>query len=180
MDNNLTPRLLDHRLIDRAYPLVRNILPCISLERWSEFAKPHLAARSPKWPRGLMTIQNAAGYILGLFSFEVRDDLHSDRTLLVDNVIVPDMPGHELIWTAIVTTSETLALMNGCRAIRIGLAGDLDPIDRDRTWLVSSLAKAGYVIEGVRATRRVSHDAEGELPEAAQSASRDWSARGHQ
>jgi len=83
----LTPRFLDRRTIDKAYPLVRNIVPGMTAARWTQFVRPHLVPRSPDWPRGVMTIQNAAGYILSLFAFEVRADLHggaerSDTDLL--------------------------------------------------------------------------------------------------
>ena len=75
MAEPLAPRLLDRDTIDRAYPLVRSIATGVTLDRWGRFARPLVSSRSSSWPRGLMTIQNAAGYILGLYGFEVRDDL---------------------------------------------------------------------------------------------------------
>jgi len=157
MDERLTPRLLDKTTIDRAFPLVRNLAPDITLERWTRFAKPHLASRSPDWPRGLMTIQNAAGYILGLFVFEVRDDLYEKRVLCIDNIIIPNIPGRDAIWAGVVDAAEHIAAMNGCRTIRAGLADDLEPgaRDRDQTWLTGSLEKAGYSFEGMRAIKRL-------------------------
>lgn len=156
----LTPRLLDRRSIDKAYALVRGIMPNVTLERWTEFAKPYFAARSPKWPRGLMTIQNGEGYILGLFGFEVRDDLHSNRTLFIYNIIVPQIPGHDLIWTMVIRTAETLAAINGCRTIQIKLSDDLNAQESDREWLGSSLTAAGYMVEGVHAFKRVASSAQ--------------------
>ncbi len=157
MDDRLTPRLLDKATIDRAFPLVRNLAPEITLDRWTRFAKPHLSSRSPDWPRGLMTIQNAAGYILGLFVFEVRDDLYEKRVLCIDNIIVPNIPGRDAIWVEIVRAVEHVAAMNGCRTIRAGLADDLEPAsrDRDRAWLTGSLEKSGYSFEGMRAIKRL-------------------------
>ncbi len=155
MNEALTPRLLDKSTIDRAFPLVRNLLPAMTHERWTQFARPHLSSRSPHWPRGLMAIQNPKGYILGLFVFEVRDDLYENRALCIDNIIVPNLPGRDLVWASIVDTAEHLAAMNGCRVIRAGLADELDPGDTDRAWLSASLEKAGYSLEGVRAVKRV-------------------------
>lgn len=151
----LIPRLLDRDSIDKAYPLVRGIMPSVTLDRWTEFAKPYFAARSPKWPRGLMTIQNKEGYILGLFGFEVRDELRSNRALFIDNIIVPRIPGHDMIWTAVVGTAETLAAINGCRAIQIKLSGDLNASGSTRDWLGSSLATSGYSVEEVHAFKRI-------------------------
>jgi len=151
----LVPRLLDKAAIGRAYPLVLNIAPGITLERWNHFARPQIASRSSKWPRGLMTIQNAAGYILGLFVFEVRDDLHENRTLCISNIIVPNVPGRDTIWASMVDTVETLARDNGCRGIRAEVADDLDPSDTDRAWVEACLRKSGYALEGVRAFKRM-------------------------
>ncbi len=155
MDDKLVPRLLDRMSIDRAFPLVRNLAPAITLDRWTRFARPHLTSRSPNWPRGLMTIQNPAGYILGLFAFEVRDDLQENRALCIDNIIVPNIPGRDMIWAAVVDAAEHLANINGCRVIRAGFADELDPTDSDRAWIKGSLEHAGYSFEGVRAFKRV-------------------------
>lgn len=155
MDDKLTPRLLDKGTIDRAFPLVRNLAPDITLDRWTRFAKPHLVSRSSEWPRGLMTIQNRAGYILGLFVFEVRDDLYEKRALSIDNIIIPNIPGRDMIWTAVVDAAEHIATMNGCRVIRAGLADELGPRQHDQAWLSASLEKAGYSFEGLRALKRL-------------------------
>lgn len=155
MDDALAPRLLDRDMIDRAYPLIRNIAPGITLDRWTRFARPLVTSRSAAWPRGLMTIQNTTGCILGLFAFEVRDDLNDGRTLHLDNLMSASIPGRDRIWAAIMDAAETLARVNGCGVIRAGLVGDLDASDKDRTWLVHSLEHAGFALEGVRACKRL-------------------------
>jgi hypothetical protein len=43
--------------------------------------------RSPDWPRGVMTIQNAASYIFSLFAFEVRADLYESRIFYMDHIM---------------------------------------------------------------------------------------------
>ena len=85
MADTLTPCFLDWRTIDKAYPLVRDTIPGVTVNRWVKFSRAHLARRSPDRPRGVMTIQNAAGYILALFVFEVRDDLYASRILYLDH-----------------------------------------------------------------------------------------------
>lgn len=161
MDDALVPRLLDREMVDRAYPLVRNIAPGITLDRWNRFARPLIASRSAAWPRGLMTIQNAANCILALFGFEVRDDLNDGRTLLLDNIITASIPGRDKIWSAVMDAADHLAKVNGCHAIRAGLVGDLDASDKDRAWLVHSLEGAGFALDGVRACKRL------DMPEGA-------------
>lgn len=154
----LAPRLLDRDMIDRAYPLVRDISAGITLDRWGRFARPLVSSRSAAWPRGLMTIQNTAGYILGLFGFEVRDDLYENRALCIENIVIADIPGRDAIWTAVIEAVEQLAKMHGCRAIRAGLNDELDPSGGDRHWLASSFESAGYSLEGVRASKRIETD----------------------
>jgi hypothetical protein len=155
MDETLVPRLLDKAAIDQAYPLVRNIAAGITLERWNRFARPQVAWHSPNWPHGLMTIQNAAGYILGLFHFEVRDDLHERRILCIDNIIVPNLPGRDRIWESIAGAVEHLAQKSGCQAIRAELTDELNPTDRDREWVAASLEEYGYSRDGVLGFKRL-------------------------
>lgn len=155
MDETLVPRLLDRATIDQAFPLVHALVPAITHDRWVRFARPQVQSRSADWPRGLMTIQNPSGYILGLFCFDVRDDLQQSRVLCIDNMIVPNIPGREAIWSAIVDTADNLAKMNGCGAIRAGFADELDPAASDRAWIVAALGKSGYLLEGVRACKRL-------------------------
>ncbi len=151
----LAPRLLDRDMIDRAYPLVRSIATGITLDRWVRFARPLVSSRYAQWPRGLMTIQNTAGCILGLFGFEVRDDLHQSRALWMENIVVASIPGRDAIWAAVIEAAENLAKIHGCRAVRAGLSDDLDPSDSDRSWLLNSFESSGYSLDGVRACKRI-------------------------
>ena len=152
MADMLTPRFLDRRTIDKAYPLVRNTVPGMTVDRWARFVRSQLAPRSPDWPRGMMTIQNAAGYILALFAFEVRDDLHENRIFYMDHIMIPNLPGRGTIWASAIDAAEQLATLNGCGAIRADLRGDLDRSDKD---LLTSLERSGYSPTGVRAFKRL-------------------------
>lgn len=155
MPEPLAPRLLDRNSIDRAYPLIRGIAAGITLDRWSRFARPLVGSRSASRPRGLMTIENAGGYILGLFGFEVRDELPNNRALCIENIIIASIVGREAIWATVIESSEELARLHGCDAIRANLSDDLDPSDCDRGWIISSLEAAGYALEGIRASKRI-------------------------
>ncbi len=155
MEKPLAPRLLDRERIDQAFPLVHNMAPNLTLERWVRFARPQIVSRSSNWPRGLMTIQNATGHILGLFGFAVRNALNDGRTLHLDNVIVPDIPGRDLIWMSMIEAAEHVAQVNGCMAIRAEIADELGPSGSERTWAMSSLRTFGYAVEGLRAVKRL-------------------------
>ena len=148
----LTPRFLDRRTIDKAYPLVRNIVPGMTAARWTQFVRPHLVPRTPDWPRGVMTIQNAAGYILSLFAFEVRADLHESRIFHMDHIMIPNLPGRGTLWASTIGAAERLAEMNGCRAIWAEFRGGAERSDTD---LLTSLERSGYAPAGVRHFKRL-------------------------
>ena len=152
MADTLTPCFLDWRTIDKAYPLVRDIIPGLTVNRWVKFSRAYLAHRSPDRPRGVMTIQNAAGYILALFVFEVRDDLCESRILYLDYIMIPNVPGRRTICASAIDAAEYLAKLNGCCAIRAELGGDLERADED---LLTSLERSGYSPAGVRAVKRL-------------------------
>jgi hypothetical protein len=152
MVDTLRARFLDRRTIDKAYPLVRNIVPGVTAARWARFVRPHLMPRSPDWPSGVMTVQNAGGCILALFAFEVRADLHESRIFYMDHIMIPDLPGRGTIWASTIGAAERLAEMNGCPAIRAEFGGDSEQSDKD---LLTSLETMGYSLASVRAFKRL-------------------------
>jgi len=155
MDQTLVTRLFDRGMIEQAFPLVSARTPGLTLDRWTRFALPHVTPRAGEPPRGLMAVQNHAGYILGLFVFGVRDDLDEGRVLWIENVVVPDMPGRDMIWAAVVDSVDRLATMNGCRAILADLPGDRDPGDEGAAWAAPFLKRCGYVLKANRALKRL-------------------------
>ena len=148
----LTPRFLDRRTIDKAYPLVRDMVPGMTAARWTQFVRPRLTHRSPEWPRGVMTVQNAGGCILSLFAFEVRADLHESRLFCMDHIMIPNLPGRGTLLASTIGAAERLAEMNGCRAIWAEFRGDAEHSDKD---LLTSLERSGYAPSGVRAFKRL-------------------------
>ena len=152
MVETLTPRFLDRRTIDKAYPLVRDIVPGMTAARWTQFVRTHLAPRSPVWPRGVMTVQNAGGCILSLFAFEVRADLHESRLFCMDHIMIPNLPGRGMIWASTIGAAERLAEMNGCGAIRAEFGGGPERSDED---LLTTLERMGYSLASVRAFKKL-------------------------
>jgi hypothetical protein len=152
MVDTLTPRFLDRRAIDKAYPLVRNMVPGMTAAQWARFVRPRLMPRSPDWPRGVMTIQNAAGCILSLFAFEVRADLHESRIFCMDHIMIPSLPGRGTIWASTIGAAERLAEMNSCGAIRAEFGDGSEGSDKD---LLVPLESMGYSLAGVRAFKKL-------------------------
>ena len=119
----LTLRPLTRRQIGQAFALIRTEMPEAVAGRWRSFA----LARSGPGPgggvrdRGIMTVQNQTGYILGLFVFDVRDDLRDGRTLAVSHLAVPGLVGRGTLARHLVEGVITIAQLNDCRMIDVTL-----------------------------------------------------------
>ena len=163
MGELLIPRLLDDSMVDRAYTLVRTLAPNMTPARWLKFTGLQAGSRPASRPEGFMSVQNSAGYIFGLYRFEVRDTLDMSRVLCADNIIVANLPGRDRIWAVMAETMENLARMNDCRSIRAEIFADLDLSDGERAWIVSACAESGYAFDGSRAFKLLpaSHSAAG-------------------
>ena len=152
MVDTLTPRFLDRSTIDKAFPLVRNIVPGMTAARWARFVRPRLMPRSADWPRGVMTVQSDGGCILSLFAFEVRADLQESRIFCIDHIMVPNLPGRGTLWASTIGAAERLAEMNSCRAIRAEFGDGSQHPDED---ILMALKSMGYAPAGVRAFKRL-------------------------
>ena len=152
MLDTLIARFLDRGTIFKAYPLVRDIVPGTTAAHWMQFVRPYLVSRSPHWPRGVMTIQSAAGYILSLFAFEVRADLYESRILRMDNIMIPNLLGRRTLWASMIGAAEQLAELNGCRAIWAEFRGGAEHSDPD---LLTLIERSGYVPAGGQAVKKL-------------------------
>lgn len=126
MDESFIAKPLGRRQIDQAYPLIGAIAPTLGVERWRAFAAAMIgegatAAPGGTIPSGIMTVQNANGYIHGLFSYNVEQDLRHGRALVVDNFVVLDLfdlPGAAEV---LLHAMDGLARDLGCTAIHTNL-----------------------------------------------------------
>src|SRR3954470_22641826 len=104
MHDTYVAKPLIRRQIDQAFPVVQTIAPDLDVERWRDFAAAVLAVQELEFesgstgrmeaaphPRGIMTVQNARGYIHGLFSYTVEEHLRHGRVLAAENFIVLDL-----------------------------------------------------------------------------------------
>ncbi|CAO3418340.1 hypothetical protein [Azospirillum endophyticum] len=127
MDDGFIAKPLGRRQIDQAYPLVCAIAPGLGVDQWRAFAAALLddATRSGgsglPADRGIMTVQNAQGYMHGLFSYAVEPQLFHGRTLSVDNFIVLDLFDVAGIAGTLLQAMEGLARRLGCTAIHTTL-----------------------------------------------------------
>lgn len=134
MDDGFIAKPLGRRQIDQAYPLVCALAPGLGVDQWRAFAaavldsatlggSPEGAAGEGAAPagRGIMTVQNAQGYLHGLFSYTAEPHLLHGRTLCVDNFVVLDLFDVAGVAEALLRAMEGLARRLGCAAIHTTL-----------------------------------------------------------
>jgi len=134
MDDGFIAKPLGRRQIDQAYPLVCAMAPGLGVDQWRAFAaavldsatlgsSPGGGAGEGRLPasRGIMTVQNAQGYLHGLFSYTAEPHLLHGRTLCVDNFVVLDLFDVAGVAEALLRTMEGLARRLGCAAIHTTL-----------------------------------------------------------
>lgn len=154
-------RPLTRRQIRQAYALVRNELPDATEARWEAFARARTAAAGTIRKDGIMTLQNQTGYILGLFVYDVRDDLQDGRTLSVTHVAVAELIGQHMLARQLVEGMSTVARLHNCAAIDVCL-----PQSGPRASLNTLFQDAGFDFDGMHARQSL----RGEAPLAARGA----------
>lgn len=158
MDDCFIAKPLGRRQIDQAYPLVCAIAPGLEVDRWRAFAAAMLqgatdggSARGSAVPAttGIMTVQNAQGYLHGLFSYVVEPHLRHGRILSVDNFVVLDLFDIPGIAETLLRAMEGLARRLGCSAIHTTLPERYIPVDSRRNPIPDCFLSEGHRQETV-------------------------------
>lgn len=114
---------LSQQQVLQAFPLVQLMNRATSLEQWQNFANSMLRSveRNPDPPRGIMTLSDERGYLLGMFVYMIEPHLVHGRTLAIDNfVLVGGMVYREAART-LLGAIENLAFQHDCAAVHIML-----------------------------------------------------------
>lgn len=151
-------RPLTRRQVNQAYALVRHALPHASPARWDAFARARIGNDGLRRNHGIMTLQSQAGYILGLFIYDLRDDLQDGRTLSVSHVAVAELVGQATLARHLVDGMVTIARLHDCAVIDVRL-----PRQGHDDVLPALLSGAGFEVEGEHAR----HCLAGQVPLAA-------------
>ncbi len=146
---------------DMTYPLVQMMQVDMSFDRWRAFvdryclpvgdtgADSGLAGATDAdhllWQRqrGIIVLSNERGYIHGLFSYYVRDDMTDGLVLHVDNVMAVEIVAGAYVFDAMRDAMNRLARDHKCANVYVSL-GECDGRLRDY------FAKAGFVPSKVR------------------------------
>jgi len=140
--------------VDQAYGLVRLVAPQVSLEAWRDFARG-LISPSEAPESGVLTVEDARGYILGLVGYVVDHDLEYGETLMAKNLIALDGTSSRKreIAFALIKAIEDLARDKRCGAIRT-IVHEPEAALRD-AWIIEVLKYNGHHTEARRFIKAV-------------------------
>ncbi len=148
-------RPLTHHTADMTFPLVQMMQTGLSFDRWREFVAefcvdcqnvaPGAGCDDILWqrPRGIMVISNERGYIHGLFSYQVRDDIAEGLVLHVDNVMAVEIVSRPYVLDTMRDAMNRLVHDHRCAAVHVSL-GEMDERLRDY------FSGAGFVPRKIR------------------------------
>ena len=168
MHDTYVAKPLIYRQIDQAFPVVQTIAPDLDVERWRDFAAAVLSVHelesedrrtgrmgaAPR-PRGIMTVQNARGYIHGLFSYTVEEHLRHGRVLAVENFIVLDLFDMAGAADKLLNAMDSVAEGLGCTAIHTNLPDDYSSLPDYCNWLLTCFREAGHAVETLRLCKQM-------------------------
>lgn len=127
---------------DMTFPLVQMLQADLTLDRWREFisefctAKPDVTPgegyEDILWlrPRGVIVVANERGYIHGLFSYQVRDDMADGRVLHVDHVMTVEIVSTAYVLDAMREAITRLSTDHHCANVYVSL-GEMDQHQRN-------------------------------------------------
>lgn len=147
----------------RAYPLIQIMRADVSLEGWLAFvaatnsecdptpigATPEREA-APEWPaRGVLAIENARGYIHGLFSYHVAFAIDHVAVLEVSNFVAVDSVDRAGAVKALIASMEELAHSLGCTAIHTHVPSNWIQDEAPESGLGRHLRHAGHDLKSL-------------------------------
>ncbi len=148
--------IVKHLPADRvvqAFPLAQSASGVLSLEKW----RSYVAARSapggviPHGGGGVVSVENAQGYIHGLFDYRIDVDLGCGRTLVCANVVALDLLGTKPVLAILFEEMESLAKHHRCQAVHVS-------VPQSHSALVQSLFDAGHSFRSVGLCKRLAGD----------------------
>ncbi len=146
-------RTLSESQLPQAYPLVQALASEHSLNAWLSYAKGFVAKGINAG--GVLSAQDDAGYIYGLFCYEVVPDLGGGRVLVVEPFVALDLVDRLGPITVLIEAMERLAREQDCVSIHLQIPqrGDMRAVVDFRPFRA-----AGYKLEGVRLCRRLAQE----------------------
>ncbi len=132
---------------DLAFPLIQLLAPALTLEPWREFAGAMTDSMSAlPGHHGIVVLEDAAGYVFGLFSYTDGLDPMHGPTLRVENLVVPHFVEGREATGLMEREMHDIARRLDCRAIVVHLTPP--PGTEPRHGMARHLKATDYRVEG--------------------------------
>jgi hypothetical protein len=102
-----------------------------------------------------MAAENQSGYIVGLFTHQVRDELAIGRTLAIGNLLIADFPGREQAMGYFIDSMEVMAHLRGCHAIAVDLGIAFADGASTSGWSLPVFERGGFTALGTNQCRKL-------------------------
>jgi hypothetical protein len=131
-------RPLEAAMVDRAFPLMREVSLARSLERWRHYARSVIDGGD--WAVlacGIDVVEVPSGYVRALFGYTAGPDPLHGRCLRIDYLAALNTFDRALIGKALMGSFDRLAETHRCPNIKVALG-------TGHHWLEEALRAAGY------------------------------------
>lgn len=119
-------RQLHRTDIDKAYALVHAAYGHPTLTDWHEYVQHHAVGHNEapdeaQLDRGIVIVENARGYLAGLFCYRVQRKSLGGPSLECDHFILPEVLRADRLFARLLEEAEDLAHKLGCRRLLVAL-----------------------------------------------------------
>ncbi|MHA1113169.1 MAG: hypothetical protein ACTSRY_01520 [Alphaproteobacteria bacterium] len=142
--------------INRAYPLVRAVLPDFSMERWESYVATlgvsgvsGVNGGESRHPGGIMTVRNEDGYFYGLFCYQIDDDPLHGRIMRVETFVALEFLDGKGAAGALLDAMENIAEGEDCTNIRACLHEPAVLGDAHQSRVMRAFANHGFAAESL-------------------------------
>jgi hypothetical protein len=124
------------------YPLIREVVPELSLAAWLRFGR-HLTKHRHGEQRGILAAyRKGRVFPTGLVCYQVDDELERGRVLIAKDFCAMDLLDPKLVLAVLVAALEGLGLRLGCNAVRC-------VVRTDSSQVADGLSTTGHAPEGL-------------------------------
>jgi len=146
-------RSLMAKQIRQAFPLIRLIMPHLTLESWVRYAEA--LCRWERGPEGILSAQGEDGYIYGLACYRVAPDPQFSRTLVVEHFVALDLFDGSATSRTLIDAIEWTAHDQHCAQVHLMLPQARIEFGETDGSLPGSFRGAGYDVDSVTLCKRL-------------------------
>ena len=103
--------------IRAVYPLMREAIPELELDRWLQFARRTIATRRGSKSGIMVARRSPQRFPCGAICYRTKSDLRLGQILFADHVVAVDMIDSDSVLLALIEAFEALGRRLGCEAL---------------------------------------------------------------